>query len=539
MNGNRMKYTSTPTYGMQKRNVFKKSTPARPVPETPDFSQVPDFASPIPQQTMPVQPVMQQPQMTSPAAPYFPSQPAYPPMQQPGMQQPSIQQPGMQVPFVQPTFYQPGMQLPPVQGMTQPAPQQPLPLGNTMAAQIQSMPFSSHSQGFTPPPVQQPSMQQPFAPNVQTAQSTIPPFSGMAYQQPVTAPVPPVPPQQPSGKVRASLPAMDADKLWTIFLFGLLPLLFIPCLFVPGWMDFLRYAFLVLTVAGLGVMWYRQMFHQPLRMVISFVYVALCVVTIAMLMQGSSDARHASASLPQNAMQQTVPSPTPDMQAAVASQPMPTPTPEPEHQMPSEAENRLSLFMELWKQNQVTEMVNLVQPTWRNQQQEPEKQLFVVLGTRTPEDFTIEEISGMETDNSRTITMRATINKNTGKAPQIYRFMIMMVKEGGEWYVNPNSLATNDSEEIPQDENVVNNKNAGGLATPPPRQTVTPAPPADTTLYYNQGGNYYHMNPECPSVAKEYLPFDSSFSYRDLKSYKKDLQPCLACSAPVNPLPEE
>lgn len=527
MNGNRMKYTSTPTYGMQKRNVFKKSAPARPVPETPDFSQVPDFASPFPQQTLPVQPLMQQPQMTPPSpAPFFPAQPAYPP----------VQQQSMQMPFAQPTFYQSGMQLPPMQGMAQPAPQQPLPLGNTLAGQMQSMPFSSHSQGFTPP---QP-VQQPFAPNVQTAQNvqnTIPPFSGMTYQQPMVAPVPPVPPQQPSVKPRASLPAMDADKLWSIYLFGLLPLLFIPCLFVPGWMDFLRYAFLVLTVAGLGVMWYRQMFHQPLRMVISFVYVALCVVTIAMLMQGTSDARQTSATLPQNAMQQNIPSPTPGMEAAAAVQP--TPTPEPEHQMPSEAENRLSLFMELWKQNQVTEMVNLVQPTWRNQQQEPEKQLFVVLGTRTPENFIIEEISGTETDNSRTITMRATINKNNGKAPQIYRFMIMMVKEGGEWYVNPNSLATNDSEEITTEENVVNNKNAGGLATPPPRQTVTPAPPADTTLYYNQGGNYYHMNPECPSVAKEYLPFDSSFSYRDLKSYKKDLQPCLACSAPVNPLPEE
>ena len=45
-----------------------------------------------------------------------------------------------------------------------------------------------------------------------------------------------------------------------MFLFGLLPLVFIPCLFVPSSLDVIRYEFLGLCVLGLGGMWYRQMF---------------------------------------------------------------------------------------------------------------------------------------------------------------------------------------------------------------------------------------------------------------------------------------
>ena len=124
------------------------------------------------------------------------------------------------------------------------------------------------------------------------------------------------------------------------------------------------------------------------------------------------------------------------------------------------------------------------------------------------------------------------------KAPVIYRFMVMMVREGNEWYVNPNSLATNDTVEEPTDENVVNNKNAVGNVTEPPRTTVTPPPPASTLLYYNEGANFYHMDPNCISVKAEYLPFDISFPYSELKTVRKEmgLSPCLKCNAPTNTL---
>lgn len=93
------------------------------------------------------------------------------------------------------------------------------------------------------------------------------------------------PPPQPA-RERAPF---NADRLWSIFLFGLLPLVFIPCLFVPSSLDVIRYVFLGLCVLGLGGMWYRQMFSSVTRLVVSMVYVALCIVTVAMMMQGGRD----------------------------------------------------------------------------------------------------------------------------------------------------------------------------------------------------------------------------------------------------------
>lgn len=561
MNGNRSKYTYTPTYGMQKRGLIKKSAPARQLPEAPDFTQVPDPAIGVPlQQSLPQQPVQGSASVTQMSG-FMPTPSYFAAGQQPTTMQPSSTP--AQMPFAAPNFVQPGQfsPLPPLQTVPQQSYQQ-LPLGNS----VHSLPnnsFAGRTQGFVPPrqnsvPNVQPANGMP--PQIgwnqpQTAQQSIPPFSGAAMngmqpaapfqsapqQQSMTySPLQPVP-QQPGFTVQANtphaaprIPSLDADKLWSIFLFGILPLLFIPCLFVSNAWDVLRYVFVGATVVGLGAMWYRQMYNSTSRLVVSVAYLALCIITMAMLMQGANDAKQASANL-SNPPQQVQATPTPDANMAAAAGSA-TPTPAPTVSGPSEAERRLELFMELWKVNNTTEMVNLVQPSWRGQQENASTSLFIALANRTPEDFTIEDISGTETDNSRTISMRATINKNTGKAPVVYRFMVMMVKEGGEWYVNPNSLATNDAEEtVTQDENVVKTQ-ASGTVTEPPRETVTPAPPASTMLYYNIGGNYYHMDPECSSVGKDYLPFDASFPYSDLANYNRTLLPCLNCNAPTDTL---
>ncbi len=572
MNGNRTKYTYTPAYGMNKRGS-KKSMPMHEAPEAPDFTQVPDPTVGVPLQQAYQQPVyqMQSPQAGSmPTPSYFnaaPKQPVqYPqqPMQQP-MQQP------VQATFAAPSFVQPGYsQIPPVQNQMPPASFQQPPLRAGAMTNAPAQGFNGRAQGFVPTAAQQQTTpMQPVAPQApqigwsapKAPQQTIPPFSGvqsapvqqpMGFQpaQPQPQGFPPLQPvtHQPGFTIQQNTPAtpprqasFDADKLWGIIIFILLPLLFIPCLFVSANMDVLRYIFIGFTVVGLGGMWYRQLYTPTSRLVVSIVYVALCITTIAMVMQGGSSARQASGTLNQQSPQQTVqvvtetPAPSTDenMQAAVVT---PTETPAPIVTGPSEAEKRLSSFMELWKINNTSEMVNYVQPSWCNQQSDPAAALFLELKNRTPEDFVIEEIAGTETDSSRTITMRATINKNTGKAPVVYRFMIMMVKEGNDWYVNPNSLATNDtSVNTAEEENVVKTQGSGAV-TEPPRETVTPAPPASTLLYYNQGGNYYHMDPQCPSVAKDYLPFDASFPYSDLRSYNRTLLPCLNCNAPIDPL---
>ena len=46
------------------------------------------------------------------------------------------------------------------------------------------------------------------------------------------------------------------------------------------------------------------------------------------------------------------------------------------------------------------------------------------------------------------------------------------------------------------------------------------------------------MDPNCPSVNADNLPFDSTFAYSELKSIKQstNLLPCLKCGAPVNTL---
>ena len=540
---------------MQKRSFAKKAAPVRPAAEAPDFSQAPD-----PLTGMPFQPQMP---VAQPAPVFQPQNiPVYPPQGQPVMpmqSMPPVQNmSNTQMQFAMPTFVQPGCMFPPQQNVVpQPVNQ---PLGNSVPPVQNTGSFSSRAQGFVPPvmqptarPVVQqaaPAMQQPFAAPVQPL---VQPFSAMPPVMPGTVPAqqnyshPPVMQQnavftQPlpkqTGPVRAPREPMDADKLWSIFLFGILPLLFIPCLFVTGMWNFVRFIFIGAAVIGLGVMWYRQMYTPSLRLIISMVYVALCIGAIAMTMQSTSDVRQTNANTNQQAAVQQQQQAQTEINAAALPSEIPSPreTPSPVSG-PSEAEKRLSLFMNLWSVNNTTEMVHLVQPSWCSAQENPSMALFMVLANRTPEEFTIEDISGTETDNSRTVTMRATINKNTGKAPSIYRFMIMMVKEGGEWYVNPNSLATNDEQAAAADENVVKTQSVG-LATEAPRTTVTPPPPASTSLYYNMGGNSYHMDPNCPSVNADNLPFDVTFSYGDLKEVKKanSLVPCLRCGAPTNTL---
>ena len=68
---------------------------------------------------------------------------------------------------------------------------------------------------------------------------------------------------------------------------------------------------------------------------------------------------------------------------------------------------------------------------------------------------------------------------------------------------------------------------------PTPEPTPTPTPGPKTKLYYNKdGGKYYHADPECYSVAKEFLPL-ASFTYGNLnKSPYTKLQPCPKCGAP-------
>ena len=573
MNANRTKYASTPTYGMQKRG-FTKQTPVRQAPEAPDLSKAPQPAPVVP----PAAPQAQPPQAFAQSMPPQGGFAGMPPYFSAPMQGTA------QVPFASPSFIQPTAGQPPFQGFAAGASTAAPPLGNSAAVFGASNPgFSPRSQGFVPPapqaaqpsPVQtmQPGQPQPMRPAVQPAMY---PFSPMQSAAPGVSPqampgyvpqggmTPPQsaafggmqpPPfasaqaqaaggasQQPMFNLRTPPPQparerapFNADRLWSVFLFGLLPLVFIPCLFVPSSLDVIRYAFLGLCVLGLGGMWYRQMFSSVTRLIVSMVYVALCIVTVAMMMQGGRDVLRTGANSGQPASVQSSVAPDGNDAAAAVPSETPSPTPVPTPSGPSEAEQRLETFMALWQNNNPQEMVSLVQPSWASAQENPSTALFVLLANRTPEDYTIEEISGTDQDNSRTVTMTATINKNNGKDPSLYRFMVIMTKEGDEWYVDPNSLATNDELQS-SEENVVNNLSVAD-ATATPRTTVTPAPAGDTTLYYNlSGGSFYHLDPYCSSVAEEYQPLTGTFPYSELSQYIGQYSPCLVCNAPTSTL---
>ncbi len=68
---------------------------------------------------------------------------------------------------------------------------------------------------------------------------------------------------------------------------------------------------------------------------------------------------------------------------------------------------------------------------------------------------------------------------------------------------------------------------------------MTPSPsPEPTTnpgllLYYNTGGQYYHLDPNCSRIASEYLPLSTYFTYAELDDPKyRTLNPCKNCHAP-------
>ncbi len=586
MNSNRTKYASAPTYGMQKRNFAKKQAAAQAVP-TPDFTQQPGMDMNAPLSPFPAQNLYTLPQNAFPAsqqagAPFFgvPQQAATAISQAIGAPPYGMQQ----QPYV--------MNQAPVNAANYGMPQQALgsaPYAQPGYAQAAGMPFTGGTPGYAPGAYQPNATGSPTvlrsepvpdftgngSANFLGGMNGYPPAGGMmgtpggaanAYggfvggaQAPAgygfpggaqapsfsTGPYPPVmmnangggfggPPyigmNGGSPAMPTPRPPVDVEKWLKLFLYAILPMLFIPCVFENS-PDFLRYLFIGGALIALSIVWYRQSFTQAVRVTVTVAYVVMCIVTIAMLVNGTRDTQQTGGLGAQNgAVASTEPSATP-LSAPAAAQETPMPV---EDVSESEAEQRLATFMDYWQVNRIEDMVNLVQPSWATVQDNAASALFTVISNRTPQEYTIEGISGVATDSSRTVTMSAYIDKNNGKDPVRYRFMILMVKESGQWYVDPNSLATNDvatetPSPAPGKETVVQS-----LA---PRMTVTPIPDPSTKLYYNaNGGKYYHLDPNCSAVNPKFLPM-ASFLYSELDNAPfNSLQPCLKCGAPTQSL---
>ena len=313
------------------------------------------------------------------------------------------------------------------------------------------------------------------------------------------------------------------DLVAKVILFGVLPVLFILALVlgVPA----LKWVFLGGAVAGIILMWMKDVVSPNMRLTTTLVLGVMAVVALVGALNGApaDGTTNQGGNAGQNTTQQ-------QSQGNVAQQDLTTPTvqptatPAPEDAAEDAVEQLMSFFY-FWSVGNDEAMLSLTAPSWRNSVENPASALFVLLLNRTPQDdYEVTNIT--QGDAMRTATVKVTINKNDGRASMDrYAFKVIMKKEDGVWYVDPQSLASNEKETATETVASANN-----TPTQPPLYTGTPT----TILYYNaNGGELYHLDPDCQSVGKKYKPM-SQFMFTELdQSPYSELRPCNVCGAPI------
>ena len=317
---------------------------------------------------------------------------------------------------------------------------------------------------------------------------------------------------------------LPVELVAKVVLFGVLPVLFILAMIfaVPA----LKWLFLAGAVAGIILMWMKDVVSPNMRFTLSLVYGVMAVVALVGALNGApADAQNVPGG--QNTQGQYGQQAAANVQHQSATPTMqPTATPAPESAT-SELQERLISFFYQWSVNNYSAMVDLTAPSWRVTVDDPDRALFVLLLNRTPMgDHVVSKVSGTDNDILRTATVKVTINKNDGRASNDrYAFNVVMKKEDDIWYIDPQSLASNEKETATE---TVSSANT--TPTQPPLYTGTPS----TILYYNaNGGSMYHLDPDCPSVGKKYKPM-AQFMFTQLgQSPYNSLRPCNQCGAPI------
>lgn len=105
-------------------------------------------------------------------------------------------------------------------------------------------------------------------------------------------------------------------------------------------------------------------------------------------------------------------------------------------------EERLTRFFLYWSENDLDHMLELCAPGWKDHYETPKTGLFIVLANRTPVSYEISLINGEPEDEVRTASVITAIDRHNGKDPQQYLLNIVMRKEDGVWYVDPDCLKT-------------------------------------------------------------------------------------------------
>ena len=193
------------------------------------------------------------------------------------------------------------------------------------------------------------------------------------------------------------------------------------------------------------------------------------------------------------------------------------------------ARERVLTFFMYWNRNDLDNMLTLCDPAWKEREENPKTELFRILQNRTPESLTVEsvkDIAGESYDGRLYCLVYAVsdVDRHNGKANEKQLFRILVVQgNDGLWYIIPDSLDNSEEaeDEIPA-EATPESENAGA---------------EDMELYYQpEGGEYYHLDQNCPRVHAKYLPLQGVFHLSELNDENYlNLKPCPVCGAPQRP----
>ena len=241
-------------------------------------------------------------------------------------------------------------------------------------------------------------------------------------------------------------PGRRNQHLLQLMFTAVLPLLFIVSL-ILGYTE-PNLVFLTLSLVCLLWMWAAQAFVPQARPTITLLYIAMMIVSAASVLWFTTPLIKPAA-VP-NPTDSTAPSSlfsrdvtASDVSALAAANPTsnavrPTATPDSK----SEAQGRLEMFMTAWMNQDEEMMLAYCTPAWKNSQADPLHAIFTIRGISVPIDDTILNVAGDESYDSRTITMRAEIDKGTGSSPVTYQYDVLMIRVNGVWYIDPNSLSS-------------------------------------------------------------------------------------------------
>lgn len=417
--------------------------------------------------------------------------------EQQGYQQPYAQQPYQQQPYDQQGFVQPGGYQ---QGYEQQGYSQPNPAYNQQGYSQQN------PQETDLPPEQQYAQYTPDGQRVYPTSGR----SGFRVQPAAHREIP-------------------WDTIAKVLMFGVLPILFILSM-VFAWTA-VKWVVLVGAVASIAAMWLRELVTPNARLVLSLLLASAAVVCLvsALATNAADNQNPAQPNQPGQMQQGSTSGNNLDVNLTATDTPNPAPTPTATPVDDSEeCYAQLHSFFTLWKNNAISQMVNLTAPSWRSSikggtDAVTQKLFGEVLTNRTPVSWDFTAITGTSNDIARMVTVRAVINKNNTLGESVYLWKVRMVKEDGVWYVDPATLQSNEQESTATPTNA--------LATQPVLNTSHP----DLILYYNQnGGTYYHIDPNCASINQRYRPLTASFKWTQIDDEPyKNLEQCKECGAPL------